>query len=96
MEALTYPHIRDRKKWVLEMVMLYAVSQLSLMYTCLYSQGVRLGVRPDAPALPRPSKAVKVESGCNVANPCLSSPCPSHSRCTDLWERHACICEPGE
>ncbi|XP_072223127.1 cadherin EGF LAG seven-pass G-type receptor 3 [Leuresthes tenuis] len=58
-------------------------------------QGVRLGVRPDAPALPRPSRAVKVESGCNVANPCLSSPCPSHSRCTDLWERHACICEPG-
>ncbi|KAM4562914.1 cadherin EGF LAG seven-pass G-type receptor 3 [Odontesthes bonariensis] len=58
-------------------------------------QGVRLGVRPDAPALPRPSRAVKVESGCSVANPCLSSPCPSRSRCTDLWERHTCICEPG-
>ncbi|RVE70247.1 hypothetical protein OJAV_G00063040 [Oryzias javanicus] len=58
-------------------------------------QGVRLGVRPDAPALPRPSKAVKVESGCNVGNPCLSSPCPTHSRCTDLWEKHACLCEPG-
>ncbi|KAM9752004.1 cadherin EGF LAG seven-pass G-type receptor 3 isoform 2-T2 [Menidia menidia] len=58
-------------------------------------QGVRLGVRPDAPALPRPSRAVKVETGCNVANPCLSSPCPPHSRCSDLWERHACICEPG-
>ncbi|XP_041858937.1 cadherin EGF LAG seven-pass G-type receptor 3 [Melanotaenia boesemani] len=58
-------------------------------------QGVRLGVRPDAPALPRPSRAVKVETGCNVGNPCLSSPCPAHSRCTDLWERHTCICEPG-
>uniref|UniRef100_A0A3P9JAG2 Cadherin, EGF LAG seven-pass G-type receptor 3 n=1 Tax=Oryzias latipes TaxID=8090 RepID=A0A3P9JAG2_ORYLA len=58
-------------------------------------QGVRLGVRPDAPALPRPSRAVKVETGCNVGNPCLSSPCPAHSRCTDLWEKHACLCEPG-
>ncbi|KAM9350321.1 cadherin EGF LAG seven-pass G-type receptor 3 [Symphorus nematophorus] len=58
-------------------------------------QGVRLGVRPDAPALPRPSKAVKVETGCNVGNPCVSSPCPSHSRCSDQWERHTCVCEPG-
>ncbi|XP_061592705.1 cadherin EGF LAG seven-pass G-type receptor 3 isoform X2 [Cololabis saira] len=58
-------------------------------------QGVRLGVRPDAPALPRPSRAVKVETGCSVGNPCLSSPCPGHSRCSDLWERHACICESG-
>ncbi|XP_068192818.1 cadherin EGF LAG seven-pass G-type receptor 3 [Antennarius striatus] len=58
-------------------------------------QGVRLGVRPDAPPLPRPSKSVKVEIGCNVGNPCVSSPCPAHSRCSDQWERHACVCEPG-
>uniref|UniRef100_A0A667XKB3 Cadherin EGF LAG seven-pass G-type receptor 3 n=1 Tax=Myripristis murdjan TaxID=586833 RepID=A0A667XKB3_9TELE len=58
-------------------------------------QGVRLGVRPDAPPLPRPSRAVKVETGCNVGNPCVSSPCPAHSRCSDQWERHTCICEPG-
>ncbi|XP_073325627.1 cadherin EGF LAG seven-pass G-type receptor 3 [Pagrus major] len=58
-------------------------------------QGVRLGVRPDSPPLPRPSKAVKVETGCNVGNPCVSSPCPSHSRCSDQWERHTCVCEPG-
>ncbi|KAM4570695.1 cadherin EGF LAG seven-pass G-type receptor 3 isoform 2-T2 [Fundulus diaphanus] len=58
-------------------------------------QGVRLGVRPDAPALPHPSKVMKVETGCNVGNPCVSSPCPAHSRCTDVWERHTCICEPG-
>uniref|UniRef100_A0A671YTL3 Cadherin EGF LAG seven-pass G-type receptor 3 n=1 Tax=Sparus aurata TaxID=8175 RepID=A0A671YTL3_SPAAU len=58
-------------------------------------QGVRLGVRPDSPPLPRPSRAVKVETGCNVGNPCVSSPCPSHSRCSDQWERHACVCEPG-
>ena len=63
---------------------------------CLSLQGVRLGVRPDSPPLPRPSKAVKVETGCNVGNPCVSSPCPSHSRCSDQWERHACVCEPGE
>uniref|UniRef100_A0A4W6GA12 Cadherin EGF LAG seven-pass G-type receptor 3 n=1 Tax=Lates calcarifer TaxID=8187 RepID=A0A4W6GA12_LATCA len=58
-------------------------------------QGVRLGVRPDAPALPRPSRTVKVETGCNVGNPCVSSPCPAHSRCSDQWERHTCVCESG-
>ncbi|CAJ1055482.1 cadherin EGF LAG seven-pass G-type receptor 3 [Xyrichtys novacula] len=58
-------------------------------------QGVRLGVRPDAPPLPRPSRAVKVETGCNVGNPCVSSSCPSHSRCSDQWERHTCVCDPG-
>ncbi|XP_037628924.1 cadherin EGF LAG seven-pass G-type receptor 3 isoform X2 [Sebastes umbrosus] len=58
-------------------------------------QGVRLGVRPDAPPLPRPSRAVKVETGCNVGNPCVSSPCSAHSRCSDQWERHTCVCEPG-
>ncbi|KAM6977742.1 cadherin EGF LAG seven-pass G-type receptor 3 [Aplochiton taeniatus] len=58
-------------------------------------QGVRLGVRPDAPPLPRPSRAVKVETGCNVGNPCVSSPCPTHSSCADQWERHSCICESG-
>ncbi|KAI1892191.1 hypothetical protein AGOR_G00130780 [Albula goreensis] len=58
-------------------------------------QGVRLGVRPDAPALPRPTRAVKVEVGCSVGNPCNSSPCPAHSHCADQWERHSCICEPG-
>lgn len=62
----------------------------------LLLQGVRLGVRPDAPPLPRPSRAIKVESGCNVGNPCISSPCPGHSRCSDQWERHTCVCEPGE
>uniref|UniRef100_A0AAQ5WYN7 Cadherin, EGF LAG seven-pass G-type receptor 3 n=1 Tax=Amphiprion ocellaris TaxID=80972 RepID=A0AAQ5WYN7_AMPOC len=58
-------------------------------------QGVRLGVRPDSPALPRPSRAVKVETGCSVGNACMSSPCPSHSRCADQWERHTCVCESG-
>uniref|UniRef100_A0A8D0CH87 Cadherin EGF LAG seven-pass G-type receptor 3 n=1 Tax=Scleropages formosus TaxID=113540 RepID=A0A8D0CH87_SCLFO len=58
-------------------------------------QGVRLGVRPDAPALPRPTRTVKAEPGCNVGNPCVSSPCPAHSRCDDQWERYTCVCEPG-
>uniref|UniRef100_G3NQI9 Cadherin, EGF LAG seven-pass G-type receptor 3 n=1 Tax=Gasterosteus aculeatus aculeatus TaxID=481459 RepID=G3NQI9_GASAC len=58
-------------------------------------QGVRLGVRPDSPPLPRPSRTVKVETGCNVGAPCVSSPCPAHSRCSDQWERHTCDCEPG-
>ncbi len=59
-------------------------------------QGVRLGVRPDSPALPRPSRTIKVETGCNVGNPCNSSPCPTHSQCTDEWDRHTCVCEPGK
>uniref|UniRef100_A0A672P6R9 Cadherin EGF LAG seven-pass G-type receptor 3 n=1 Tax=Sinocyclocheilus grahami TaxID=75366 RepID=A0A672P6R9_SINGR len=58
-------------------------------------QGVRLGVRPDSPALPRPSRTIKVETGCNVGNLCNSSPCPAHSQCTDEWDRHTCVCEPG-
>uniref|UniRef100_A0A8C1V6U4 Cadherin, EGF LAG seven-pass G-type receptor 3 n=1 Tax=Cyprinus carpio TaxID=7962 RepID=A0A8C1V6U4_CYPCA len=58
-------------------------------------QGVRLGVRPDSPSLPRPSRTIKVETGCNVGNPCNSSPCPAHSQCTDEWDRHTCVCEPG-
>ncbi|XP_029013002.1 cadherin EGF LAG seven-pass G-type receptor 3 isoform X2 [Betta splendens] len=58
-------------------------------------QGVRLGVRPDAPALSHPSRAIKVETGCNVGKPCASSPCPAHSSCLDQWERHTCVCEPG-
>uniref|UniRef100_A0A673FW13 Cadherin EGF LAG seven-pass G-type receptor 3-like n=1 Tax=Sinocyclocheilus rhinocerous TaxID=307959 RepID=A0A673FW13_9TELE len=58
-------------------------------------QGVRLGVRPDSPALPRPSRTIKVETGCNVGNLCNSSPCPVHSQCTDEWDRHTCVCEPG-
>ncbi|KAF7695487.1 cadherin EGF LAG seven-pass G-type receptor 3 [Silurus meridionalis] len=58
-------------------------------------QGVRLGVRPDSPALPRPTKAVKVETGCNIGSLCSTSSCPSHSQCSDEWERHTCICEPG-
>uniref|UniRef100_A0A8C3AM08 Cadherin EGF LAG seven-pass G-type receptor 3 n=1 Tax=Cyclopterus lumpus TaxID=8103 RepID=A0A8C3AM08_CYCLU len=38
---------------------------------------------------------LNLEIGCNVGNPCVSSPCPSHSRCSDQWERHTCVCEPG-
>uniref|UniRef100_A0A8D3DHC2 Cadherin, EGF LAG seven-pass G-type receptor 3 n=1 Tax=Scophthalmus maximus TaxID=52904 RepID=A0A8D3DHC2_SCOMX len=40
-------------------------------------------------------KTVKVETGCSVGNPCVSSPCPGHSRCSDQWERHTCACESG-
>ncbi|KAJ0064549.1 hypothetical protein NL108_009741, partial [Boleophthalmus pectinirostris] len=58
-------------------------------------QGVRMGVRPDPPALPKPSRSVKVESGCTVGNPCVSSPCPAHSRCNDQWEKYTCDCDPG-
>uniref|UniRef100_A0A8C1TDI3 Cadherin, EGF LAG seven-pass G-type receptor 3 n=1 Tax=Cyprinus carpio TaxID=7962 RepID=A0A8C1TDI3_CYPCA len=58
-------------------------------------QGVRLGVRPDSPALPRPTRSIKVETGCNVGNPCNSYLCPARSQCTDEWDQHTCVCEPG-
>lgn len=90
-------HIRDGNRHIsINDKAAYCFFFLSYKPLCLSLQGVRLGVRPDSPPLPRPSRAVKVETGCNVGNPCVSSPCPSHSRCSDQWERHACVCEPGE
>ncbi|CAK8686091.1 unnamed protein product [Clavelina lepadiformis] len=32
---------------------------------------------------------------CNGQNFCKSNPCPSHSTCTDKWDRYECSCKPG-
>lgn len=39
---------------------------------------------------------VRVQDGCDVQDPCASSPCPPHSRCQDTWDDYACVCEAGE
>uniref|UniRef100_A0A8C1TGF0 Cadherin EGF LAG seven-pass G-type receptor 1a n=1 Tax=Cyprinus carpio TaxID=7962 RepID=A0A8C1TGF0_CYPCA len=43
------------------------------------------------------SQALKihVEEGCDMANPCDSNICPDNSQCTDDWNAHTCVCDPG-
>ncbi|KAK1801130.1 hypothetical protein P4O66_022831 [Electrophorus voltai] len=92
--------LRGHPKWARDTLCGYCQARLRTVpgthsFAYMYpNEGVRLGVRPDSPALPRPSRTVKVEAGCNIGNPCNSSPCPAHSRCADEWEHHTCICEP--
>ncbi|KAB5571510.1 hypothetical protein PHYPO_G00225740 [Pangasianodon hypophthalmus] len=38
---------------------------------------------------------VKVKDGCDVPDACMSSVCPTHSRCRDNWASRSCVCEPG-
>lgn len=39
---------------------------------------------------------VRVRDGCDVPDACVSSLCPTHSRCVDNWASHSCVCEPGK
>lgn len=38
---------------------------------------------------------VRVKDGCDVEDPCASSPCPPHSHCHDTWDSYSCICDRG-
>lgn len=38
---------------------------------------------------------VRVKDGCDVEDPCASSPCPPHSHCRDTWDSYSCICDRG-
>lgn len=38
---------------------------------------------------------VRVKDGCDVEDPCASSPCPQHSRCLDAWDSYTCVCDKG-
>lgn len=39
---------------------------------------------------------VRVKDGCDVGDPCASSPCPQHSQCRDTWDSYLCVCDKGE
>ncbi|KAM9467566.1 cadherin EGF LAG seven-pass G-type receptor 1 isoform 2-T2 [Clarias gariepinus] len=38
---------------------------------------------------------IRVEEGCDPADPCDSNICPENSHCMDEWRAHTCVCDPG-
>ncbi|XP_032117382.1 cadherin EGF LAG seven-pass G-type receptor 1 isoform X5 [Sapajus apella] len=58
-------------------------------------QGVRMGGTPTNVATLNMNNALKVrvKDGCDVEDPCTSSPCPPHSRCHNAWEDYSCVCD---
>lgn len=60
-------------------------------------QGVRMGETSTNIATLSMNDALKVrvKDGCDVEDPCTSSPCPPHSRCHDAWDSYSCVCEKG-
>uniref|UniRef100_A0A8C9TNK3 Cadherin EGF LAG seven-pass G-type receptor 1 n=1 Tax=Scleropages formosus TaxID=113540 RepID=A0A8C9TNK3_SCLFO len=38
---------------------------------------------------------IRVEEGCDLADPCDANLCPEHSHCSDDWSAHTCVCDPG-
>lgn len=38
---------------------------------------------------------IRVEDGCDLADPCDSNICPENSHCSDDWSTHTCVCDPG-
>uniref|UniRef100_A0ABI8A8C3 Cadherin EGF LAG seven-pass G-type receptor 1 n=1 Tax=Felis catus TaxID=9685 RepID=A0ABI8A8C3_FELCA len=61
------------------------------------TQGVRMGETSTNIATLNMNDALKVrvKDGCDVEDPCSSSPCPPHSRCRDAWDAYSCICDKG-
>uniref|UniRef100_A0A8D0N9W5 Cadherin EGF LAG seven-pass G-type receptor 1 n=1 Tax=Sus scrofa TaxID=9823 RepID=A0A8D0N9W5_PIG len=61
------------------------------------TQGVRMGETATNTATLNMNDALKVrvKDGCDVEDPCFSSPCPKHSRCHNTWDGFACICDRG-
>ncbi|KAM9230327.1 cadherin EGF LAG seven-pass G-type receptor 1 isoform 1-T1 [Dugong dugon] len=60
-------------------------------------QGVRMGETSTNIATLNMDDALKVrvKDGCELENPCASSPCPPHSRCRDTWDSYSCVCDRG-
>lgn len=63
----------------------------------LSPQGVRMGETSTNIATLNMDDALKVrvKDGCDVEDPCASSPCPQHSRCLDAWDSYTCVCDKG-
>ncbi|CAN9508289.1 unnamed protein product [Ophioblennius macclurei] len=60
-------------------------------------QGVRMGETSTNVANINMAQGLKirVEDGCDLADPCDSNICPEHSHCSDDWSTHTCVCDPG-
>ncbi|KAF7668280.1 hypothetical protein LDENG_00021540 [Lucifuga dentata] len=60
-------------------------------------QGVRMGETSTNVANVKMAQGLKirVEEGCNLADPCDSNICPENSHCSDDWSTHTCVCDPG-
>ncbi|XP_042638867.1 cadherin EGF LAG seven-pass G-type receptor 1 [Orycteropus afer afer] len=60
-------------------------------------QGVRMGETSTNIATLNMDDALKVrvKDGCELEDACASSPCPPHSRCRDVWDSYACVCDRG-
>ncbi|XP_028304678.1 cadherin EGF LAG seven-pass G-type receptor 1 isoform X4 [Gouania willdenowi] len=60
-------------------------------------QGVRMGETSTNVANINMAQGLKirVESGCDLADPCDSNICPENSHCSDDWSTHTCVCDPG-
>eukprot|EP00066_Takifugu_rubripes_P026394 XP_011615660.1 PREDICTED: cadherin EGF LAG seven-pass G-type receptor 1 [Takifugu rubripes] len=60
-------------------------------------QGVRMGETSTNVANVNMAQGLKirVEDGCDVADPCDSNICPENSHCSDDWSTHTCVCDPG-
>uniref|UniRef100_A0AAY5KNZ4 Cadherin EGF LAG seven-pass G-type receptor 1 n=1 Tax=Esox lucius TaxID=8010 RepID=A0AAY5KNZ4_ESOLU len=60
-------------------------------------QGVRMGETSNNVANVNMLQGLKirVEEGCDLADPCDSNICPENSHCSDDWSAHTCVCDPG-
>ncbi|XP_065807162.1 cadherin EGF LAG seven-pass G-type receptor 1 isoform X4 [Labrus bergylta] len=60
-------------------------------------QGVRMGETSTNVANVNMARGLKirVEEGCDLADPCDSNICPENSHCSDDWSTHTCVCDPG-
>ncbi|XP_029969262.1 cadherin EGF LAG seven-pass G-type receptor 1 isoform X2 [Salarias fasciatus] len=60
-------------------------------------QGVRMGETSTNVANINMAQGLKirVEDGCDLADPCDSNICPENSHCSDDWSTHTCVCDPG-
>ncbi|XP_061571275.1 cadherin EGF LAG seven-pass G-type receptor 1 isoform X2 [Cololabis saira] len=60
-------------------------------------QGVRMGETSTNIANINMAQGLKirVEDGCDLADPCDSNICPENSHCSDDWSAHTCVCDPG-
>uniref|UniRef100_A0A8C3TL74 Cadherin EGF LAG seven-pass G-type receptor 1 n=1 Tax=Chelydra serpentina TaxID=8475 RepID=A0A8C3TL74_CHESE len=82
-------------KYLAVMSLDYGMYQLKLLFFC--AQGVRMGETSTNVATLNMKQAIKIniKEGCEVDNPCDSSPCPQHSYCIDDWDSYSCVCDPG-